>query len=311
MGVKIVTTGDLRYLRVFVLLSGLCLIAGCQTGAPDCSQAIAQLQGEIIERDNRYYELESEYLSAMSELERYRNRPNLSRPSEPGLRETPDRTVPQIQQPDFSFDDIGSGIQQPDFQTSRSSDLTPQNNNWQPGHEAGGSHVNRQTAYLSASSQVVAIEVEPTSIRSYDTNGEQGDDEIEMLIQPLDSDGGVLPVPGEIHLRLFDPQLSENVGHWNFRKDETSKWVQDGANIPPGLLLKVSFAQAAPSSERLILYITYHSEAGTAVETAVTINVELPNQANSDRWTENRKNFAADPQIEAKTTKLPNWSPDR
>lgn len=302
---------------------------GCQGPPQQYQQAYAQLQREKIEIEDEYYLLEADYIALKNELAKYRGQ-------EPGTGiqnqdqfNSPD-TIPEINEPGFGMygteneATLGAGREIEEIQTFGENIRQPALADGQGAvvdrNQTGG--VTRASNWVPAASerqdvrndQIIAIEIATGTLRGFDADGEFGDDGFEMIIQPLDNEGGVVPIRGDVSVTLVDPSKDRNsqtVGKWTYSSSDDSQDIQDQANEIPGILLSVPFKPGVRFNDQLLVYVNYSIGGGPTLQTSAELQLRLPGQEGSDRWTEHRDTGQSRRDSARKTRTIPDWSPDR
>ena len=311
-----------------LLCSAICLV-GCQGPPQQYQQAYAQLQREKIEIEDEYYLLEADFIALKNELAKCRGQEPGDGLQNQDQFNSPD-TIPEINEPGFGMygtqkeATLGAGREIEEIQAFRGKSGRPTPADKQQA-ESGLNQtdgVARASNWVPATSerqslpnaQIVAIEIAPGTLRGFDSDGEFGDDGFELIIQPLDNEGGVVPLRGNVSVTLVDPtkdRNSQSVGKWTYSSSDESQDIQDQVNEVPGILLSVPFKPEFHVNDQLLVYISYSIGDGPHLKTSAELQLRLPGQTGSDRWTEHRDSG----QIRRESTRtkgtIPDWSPDR
>ena len=306
---------------VFAVVCSL-MFVGCQGPPQQYKQAYAQLLREKIEIEDEYYLLESDYIALKTELEKCRGNNNNG-----GLQRLEDQddsggVIPEIQAPDLGFNAIGTAVDSFSPTTESPREINPSEIT---GLESADSNVDgvanasnwvpeNQVKLSSKLPRIVAVEIERSSLRGINTDGQFGDDGFELILQPIDDEGGVVPEPADIMLTVIDPSLPKSanlVGQWSFRKDELESRVLDRVGERLGIILTASFDKTLPNRGRLLVYVSYLNHDGTSLKTSAELQVSLEASQQSDRWTENRHENSFEVNSDKRSRPVPDWSPDR
>ena len=302
---------------------------GCQGPPQQYQQAYAQLQREKIEIEDEYYLLEADYIALKNELAKYRGQEPGAGNQNQDQFNSPD-TIPEINEPGFGMYGTeheatrGAGREIEEIQTFGEKIRQPTLADGQGAvadrNQTGG--VTRASNWVPAASerqdvrndQIIAIEIAPGTLRGFDADGEFGDDGFEMIIQPLDNEGGVVPIRGDVSVTLVDPSKDRNsqtVGKWTYSSSDDSQDIQDQANEIPGILLSVPFKQGVRFNDQLLVYVNYSIGGGPTLQTSAELQLRLPGQERSDRWTEHRDTGQSRRDSTRMNRTIPDWSPDR
>jgi hypothetical protein len=149
----------------------------------------------------------------------------------------------------------------------------------------------RMKAELSASSKVVArvsrIQINPSVSRGENTDGIPGDDELKLLLQPMTESGNVLEQAGNLTISLVDPaaeQGQQQVGYWEFVRNETELFFARDEFNNRGLLLNLPWSDAPPSNANLTVYVRYETPSGNVIETTDGVTIDPPSPSLSQQY---------------------------
>ena len=112
-----------------------------------------------------------------------------------------------------------------------------------------------------------------------DYDGQPGDDGVTVYLQPVDRDGDVLKVAGEIRIKLFDlaaPERENLIGEYFVPPDEARKlWY--GALMTSHFTVKCPWQHGPPSHPEITIRATFIDYLMKRVMTAqTTCTVKLP-----------------------------------
>jgi hypothetical protein len=106
-------------------------------------------------------------------------------------------------------------------------------------------------------------------------DGEPGDDGISVLLQPVDSQGDLVKLVGEIDLELFDLNRegeSQRIGQWHFTIDEVREHWHRGF-LSAGYLFQLDW-QTAPTSPELTLHARFIPPDGRKFDATAQVRVD-------------------------------------
>ena len=298
------------------------MFVGCQGPPQQYKQAYAQLLREKIEIEDEYYLLESDYIALKTELEKRRGNNNNG-----GLQRLEDQDdvgggIPEIQAPELGFNAIGTAVDSFSPTNESPKEINPNEIAGQKSADSIVDGVANASNWVTENKvkpssklpRIVAVEIDRSSLRGINTDGRFGDDGFELILQPIDDEGGVFPEPADIMLTVIDPSLPKSanlVGQWSFRKEELETNVMDNVGDQLGIVLSASFDKARLSQDRLLVYVSYLNHDGAKLKTSAELQIRLDASQQSDRWTENRREHAIERLSNEESRAIPDWSPDR
>ncbi len=112
-----------------------------------------------------------------------------------------------------------------------------------------------------------------------DRDGLPGDEGIVLLLTPLDSDGDLVKVPGQIEieaLELSRPADQQRIGRWTFGTDESRELWHRGF-FAAGYLLELPW-QTAPRSSEVLIHARFTTVDGRQFDTSRTFPIVPPEQ---------------------------------
>jgi hypothetical protein len=96
---------------------------------------------------------------------------------------------------------------------------------------------------------------------SRDFDGQDGDDGMSIIVQPIDHRGEILAVPGPVSIVLLDARNRERVARWEYSEAEVQEaFVADGSGV--GFRLDMSWAGMEPRSTDLHVYVRFRGAGG-------------------------------------------------
>lgn len=322
----------------------LLLVAGCNSD-PHAQRAVGMLRAEKLELEDRYYELESRYLQAMRELGRPPELPIMGSGvmdyldstapviTNPVFDDTTDGSPGiEILAPENGFKVIDPFPQQ--NETLPSGDSTP---SLPPGGASRGrgqqytptnSSNFAETFGSQTTGEVDELQIQLGTESPVDSNppsapksdslaghiqkilagpGQSSDDNlIKIVIQPLDENGAVIPIPGKVRIRVRDARTNQQIGSWNYSARETAQWLNIEDNQSPGIHIELPRKQLevpGPSSQVLVDF----AAGGRRFKQAFQIQWDDDEDLTAGRDAESRPVSNSG----AAQFSLPEWTPDR
>lgn len=124
------------------------------------------------------------------------------------------------------------------------------------------------------------IEFSKLMTGSLDRDGQPGDEMVSAVLLPLDAQGSLVKVPGQVELELVDlsqPEGSRQVGRWDFSSDVVADHWHNGL-VSSGYSFQLPWQQT-PASSNLILHARLTTVDGRTFETSREITVDVPSGA--------------------------------
>lgn len=209
-------------------------VAGCRSNDPYCQQAIANLRAEKIQLENEYYALRSEFESKTGQ------------------------TAPTYGFPVYSTQVVGAGIPVGppivNGQIIYDQPIIPQQVPTFPNNQLSTPPIGTPESILPDQPSLDStLDQGADSSRSWDPNSfsryitgvevnqlPAGRRELtRLLIRPLDKTGAILPVSGDIKVRLVDQQLGSTIFEREYSRQQIANMIVDNPNRLPGIHLPV------------------------------------------------------------------------
>ena len=218
------------------------LLGGCRGGDPRCQRTIGMLRAEKLELENEYYRLKSEYDRAMAQL----GPSGLGQPyTAPGvIYESTDDSIDSFDE--TSLDDLY--IDEPEIIEGKPVDPAQQNDstgNIQTPAEGEG--------LLARFIQSLEVnQLQQANLR----NG------IQLLVRPLDERGDIIPIPGEMKVRVFErvANTRQAIGQWVLNRDRVAAMTTDHQDQQPGIHLNLPWRPDFEKGKRLFLDLQYRTD---------------------------------------------------
>jgi hypothetical protein len=149
---------------------------------------------------------------------------------------------------------------------------------------------------------ITDIQVNASSTRGRDIDGNPGDEGLDLLIQPITANGSIEHQAGELAVSLIDPAQTpdrQRVGLWKFLTDETKLFFANDQQGNKGILLHLPWDQSTPVNENLVLHIRFLTPDGRTLKTTsnIRINPPSPNYSPDDPliagWTQSDSRWEA------------------
>ncbi len=110
-----------------------------------------------------------------------------------------------------------------------------------------------------------------------DRDGQPGDDLLVALISPLDEQGDLVKIAGEVEIEAFDmtlPNDDKRVGHWTFDAEQSSKAWHSGF-VGAGLQFELPW-QEAPTSKELLVHVRLKTTDGRQFDSSTPLKIAPP-----------------------------------
>ena len=134
--------------------------------------------------------------------------------------------------------------------------------------------VAEQAAVLA---KVEKITLNPLLTRGVDSDDDQGDERLSVLLMPVDKDGELVKLPGQIDLQLVDLSLPANrqrLGQWSWSTQEVrEKWHR--GLLAAGFLFDLDWQQP-PVNSQITLHATLTTPDGRKFDTQLPLTVTPP-----------------------------------
>ncbi len=134
--------------------------------------------------------------------------------------------------------------------------------------------VAEQAAVLA---KVEKITLNPLLTRGVDSDDDQGDERFSVLLMPVDKDGELVKLPGQIDLQLVDLSLPANrqrLGQWSWSPQEVrEKWHR--GLLAAGFLFDLDWQQP-PVNSQITLHATLTTPDGRKFDTQLPLTVTPP-----------------------------------
>ena len=280
-------------MRRLMLLSLLSLgLLGCKTD-PHATREIALLRSEILDLEDQYYALKSQYRFVMENL---RDGQGVGSVSDPYLNDGPalyGPGMPYCDEPNLSFGNetiIEQGSISPQYREPR---ITPQReelptprqrqpNSSQPGSRPGtsgesidsqggswdsgngilleGSEITGQFRRASTVMEVASVSINESATRGEDLDGIPGDEGLVLLIQPRSDAGNVIQTSGDLTVSIVDPRETgerQTLGTWQFSAAEVPNFFVRQELIQQGILLHLPWDSQVPRHPNLVVKVQF------------------------------------------------------
>ena len=229
------------FTAIAVMIALASLLAGCQSD-PYCQQAIANLRAENIQLENQYYELKAMYESDMARL------------GQPAGATAP-AYAPTMNNAQilYGFDQWVDNHYPAPTQRYVQPVLSPR---------MSGAAVN-SPANVEMAGFIRAIEANQLP--------PQGSETVRILLRPLDEQGAILPLPGDIRIRMYDPTNGTTVFEDQFSKETVAGWINDQQGQQPGIHVALQQGRQITNGNRLICDVQYRTADNRILKQSVNL----------------------------------------
>jgi len=314
----------LHSIAAVILTLGLSL--GCQTTDP----SIELLESELRAQENDIYALDRQNSRLLAQLASCRKnnqalrqqlsqrapsgepsaKPSRSaRPTAPRERQTPQDTRPRppaspvpdpanVDPNDLEIPEIDLG---PDAQPDAETDSLPGDGEaMDPSSDGIDAPETQPSDEADSDDQAVNVGVTRIVLNSrltggYDEDGQPGDEAIMVVVEPQNSAGEYVPLPGDLSVVVTDPNASEpmrELARWEFDASETVPWMKKSL-LGRGVHLQLPWPNQPPSSERLKLFVRYRTATGEELIAQREVRVDLVATRNSMAMSDDRTSNAS------------------
>jgi hypothetical protein len=122
----------------------------------------------------------------------------------------------------------------------------------------------------------------------HDIDGRPGDEGVMVVIEPLDAEGELIEVAGDVSVTLLDPAQKGNaaqVAQWEFTATEAAKYLKR-TPMGDGLHFTMRWPHSPPVNHALDLYVKYTTPDGRELRAEKQIEVDPPQGASAAKsWT--------------------------
>lgn len=80
-----------------------------------------------------------------------------------------------------------------------------------------------------------------------------------LLVRPLDDQGAVLPVAGDLKIRLYDPELGSTLFEAQYDAQLVDTWINDRSDQQPGIYISIPQDRRPSLSTRVICDLQYRT----------------------------------------------------
>jgi hypothetical protein len=330
--------------RLLLLLIAIAATAGCYSN-PAYRREVAVLRGEIIDLENKYYSMKSDYESAIAELDHCRgyksgsyyspNDPDIiyeNQPYDPSQNapegimprrsnesvlqnngeKLPRQSKPKTEEGELNLkiednesggDDGGMGFydSQPNLNTEPL--IGPRN---------GGSRDSSgaSTRKSNPQSWIRNIRFQRELCRAENRDGKPGDDGLLLVLQPVDENGDVIPVAGDMVISVIDPAENgrrQRIGFYRFQANEVEPMLESSEALGAGIHLRLDWNNYVPRNSDVQVFVRYMTRDKRKFESSIPLRIETANGAD-DQWVNRPAKVPARP---ASSKQRPQWRPRR
>jgi hypothetical protein len=115
--------------------------------------------------------------------------------------------------------------------------------------------------------RVIEIAFHPTISRAIDLDGEEGDDGVYIVLQPKNTHGQMVDVPGELQIAILDPSLpkgQDRIGLWTYSADDV-KAKMEPIGAQQGIHLRLPWNGQNPRADKVLVFARYTFKDGRRV----------------------------------------------
>lgn len=145
------------------------------------------------------------------------------------------------------------------------------------GHETTVSLTERQF-------QTTGLKINPLLTGGFNRDGQPGDDQVTLVVAPIDKGDQPVQLAGHVECELLDPARpseQQRLGSWTFDVKQTNAaWQKTLGSF--GYRFELPW-QNPPTSDKLELRVRFQSEHGDRFETSATVQVVPPASLGADQ----------------------------
>lgn len=256
-------------------LCAIIALAGCTTKRQQ-GQSIDALHKELRWQEDQIYQLQDaieQYQEALAHC-RAGGKPTSSTPSAPSS--TPTRTdddlpsgIPELPRVELGDPDDESSLPPiqgvPSIEDTTPDDVPPRSDEPTPAD--------------TTSTQVHAVRLQTLLTGGIDRDGLAGDEGIQVVVEPLDTNGKVVATAGQIAIALMDHTLpggEQRLAFWTYDAQEASKTARRGG-LSDGLSFDLMWgSDRYPTHRELDVYVRFTTSDGRHLDTRGKVRVRLP-----------------------------------
>ena len=133
---------------------------------------------------------------------------------------------------------------------------------------------------IEMTSPITEVLINKSVSQGKNTDGQPGDDGVEILLQPKSADGSVVDEAGNLTISIIDAaadQGERQIGKWTFLKEEALLFFAEDEFDNRGILLQLDWDKKIPANKRLTVYVRLETSDGRIMETTSDIIIDPPN----------------------------------
>lgn len=132
--------------------------------------------------------------------------------------------------------------------------------------------------------QATGLKINPLLTGGFNRDGQPGDDQVTLVVAPIDRGDQPVQLAGQVECELLDPARpseQQRLGSWTFDTKQThAAWQKTLGSF--GYRFELPW-QTPPTSDKLELRVRFQSEHGDRFETSSTLQVVPPASLGADR----------------------------
>jgi len=322
------------------------------------------MRGEIIDLENKYFTMKSQYESAMAQLGAtpgnedflksnsvapsdtfytpFDNNSGNSQPEEIFRRpdndgsggsvldrnRTQPEELPKRDNTQRSPDDLNLDIKDDDENNSQGSqyrrprrgEVFGANELIGPSNTLPNSQPQKKQRRTNAQDWIRAIRLSQEKTAGQNLDQNPGHDGLMVVVQPIDQDGNVIPVAGDMTISIIDPKAAtsrQRISFYRLPADEVEEMLETSEALGPGIHLPVAWNHQIPQHADLKVFVRFTSENNRRFEASMPVQIQVPTGSrtqNGDQFvdTDSDQNIEQGiPASPASSRKRPQWRPRR
>ncbi len=252
---------NVRLLLLPVMLVGL--LTGCRRD-PRLQVYIDNMNAEKRMLEDTLYDLQHDYDSRVSEIEKLRKElaslksggVSSATPPEKGQPRNLFPDIPELKPPTIEEGVPSDGGAAPPAKSPQQApskeegpdDLEP------PKLDLGGAGDSLSAIPMPSDTHVTELHLDPARTGGLQQDDQPGDDGIQLVFQPRNSQHDFVPQPGRVSVVLLDEESRKRVARWEFTRDDTALALQH-ARAGEGIELTMPWQESPPTKSNLHLFV--------------------------------------------------------
>ena len=238
-------------------------IAGCRN-TPRMQRTVDQMGQQRRETEDKFYALQYEYEKLADTARELQDENELLKhrlgqfSDEQGLQEGDLDNAPELK--DVSPD--ASGVVPKPILPNEDGEVI-----------VGGDPVIQGIAFRPITQSIISLSINRLRTTGRDFDGELGDDGFVVVLEPRDSQGDLVLMPGPIEVRAYVENTSTNVAaHWKLNSAEVQRAIRS-SSTSRGIPIELRWPGIMPRQSEVTLVVRMRTRSGDDVTAQVVVPV--------------------------------------